>query len=39
VIPGSKLEIFEEKRGGHHFAFLENPSGFNALVSEFMLKA
>lgn len=38
VIPGSKLEIFDEKRGGHHFAFLENPAGFNELVADFMLE-
>lgn len=36
VITGSRLEIFEEKRGGHHFAFLENPSRFNKLIAEFI---
>ena len=38
VIPGSRLEIFEAKRGGHHFSFLENPAGFNELVAVFMLE-
>ena len=38
VIQGSRLKIFETKQGGHHFAFLENPEGFNDLVASFMME-
>lgn len=37
MLPGSRLEIFEAKRGGHHFACLENPGGFNDLASDFIV--
>ena len=38
VIPGSRLEIFEAKPGGHLFFFLENQAGFNELIAGFMLE-
>lgn len=36
VIPGSKLEVFEEDEGGNHFMFMENPEKFNRLVAAFL---
>ncbi len=36
VIPGSKLEIFEEEEGGGHFTFVENPKKYVQVVSEFL---
>jgi len=36
TIPGSRAEIFEEHEGGSHFTFLENPTKFNRLVTEFL---
>jgi len=35
-IPGSRAEIFEERESGSHFSFLENPTKFNRLVTEFL---
>jgi len=35
-IPGSSVEIFEVADGGHHFSFMENPSGFNRVLADFM---
>ena len=35
-IPGSRVEIFDEREGGSHFMFLENPTKFNRLVTEFL---
>jgi non-heme chloroperoxidase len=35
-IKGSKVAIFEENEGGNHFMFMENPTKFNAIVSEFL---
>lgn len=35
-IAGSKLCIFEEDEGGHHFMFLENPEKFNAEIRTFL---
>jgi pimeloyl-ACP methyl ester carboxylesterase len=35
-IPGSRAEIFGEHDGGSHFTFLENPTKFNRLVTEFL---
>lgn len=34
-IKGARLEIFEEKDGGSHFMFMENPEKFNRIVTEF----
>ncbi len=36
VIPGSRLEIFEEEEGGNHFPFMENPLKFNAVLADFI---
>ncbi len=30
--------IFPEDAGGHHFAFLENPQRFNAVLRTFMTR-
>ncbi len=35
-IRGSRVEIFDEHEGGSHFMFLENPTKFNRLVTEFL---
>lgn len=35
-IPGSRVEIFDEREGGSHFMFMENPTKFNRLVTEFL---
>jgi pimeloyl-ACP methyl ester carboxylesterase len=35
-IPGSRLEIFEEKEGGQHFMFIEGWEKFNQIVSDFI---
>lgn len=35
-IPGGRVEIFDEREGGSHFMFLENPTKFNRLVTEFL---
>jgi non-heme chloroperoxidase len=35
-IKGAKLEIFEEKEGGNHFMFVENPEEFYRIVKEFI---
>ncbi|HJO95418.1 MAG TPA: alpha/beta hydrolase [Victivallales bacterium] len=35
-IAGSKLDIFEEKEGGQHFMFIENPNKFNRIITEFI---
>jgi non-heme chloroperoxidase len=36
VIPGSRLEIFEEDEGGNHFMFMEKPEKFNAVLADFV---
>jgi pimeloyl-ACP methyl ester carboxylesterase len=35
-IPGAQLEIFEENEGGSHYIFMENPTKFNQIVSNFV---
>lgn len=35
-ISGSRVEIFDEREGGSHFMFLENPTRFNQLVTDFL---
>lgn len=35
-IPQSQLRIFEEQENGSHFMFVENPTLFNDVVSEFI---
>jgi non-heme chloroperoxidase len=35
-IPGARVEIFDEREGGSHFMFLENPAKFNQIVRAFM---
>ena len=35
-IPGSRVEIFEEREGGSHFTFMENPTKFNRRVADFL---
>lgn len=35
-IKGARLEIFEANEGGSHFTFLENPTKFNRIVTEFV---
>jgi non-heme chloroperoxidase len=35
-IAGSRLEVFGADEGGSHFMFFENPTKFNALVSDFV---
>lgn len=35
-VKGSRLEIFEESEGGQHFMFIENPSKFNSILTEFI---
>ncbi len=36
LTPNSKLAIFEEKEGGNHFIFVENPDKFNKVVLDFL---
>jgi pimeloyl-ACP methyl ester carboxylesterase len=36
VIPDSRFEIFEADEGGGHLMFLENPTKFNKLVTDFL---
>lgn len=36
TIAGSRVEIFDERDGGSHFMFMENPTRFNQLVTEFL---
>lgn len=37
-VQGSELEVFEEKDGGNHFMFVENPHQFNQRVLRFLQK-
>jgi pimeloyl-ACP methyl ester carboxylesterase len=35
-IPDARIEVLQEKDGGYHFSFLENPKRFNQIVSSFI---
>ena len=35
-VRGSRIEVFEENEGGHHFMFMENPDKFTRIVRDCM---